>query len=151
MKRLVLPALLALAATGCMHALPPETAATATPEAESGKCALVQTLVREQEPQRILSGLEADGHDGPTQVLVFVRGPDEDVLERLFSGDPACGGANFKVVREITREAMIIFLQRQGEGFVYDAQRAGPNRMSLGGPAKGAVKKREGIWAASSI
>jgi hypothetical protein len=148
MKRLVLPALLALAFTGCMHAQAPVAAAR---EDETGKCDLVQTLVREQLPQQILSGLVADGHDGPTQVLVFVRGSDENVLERLFSGDPSCGGPNFKVVREITREALVLFLQRQGDGYVYDAQRAGPNRMSLGGPAKGAVMKREGVWAASSI
>ncbi|ATB38106.1 hypothetical protein CYFUS_003532 [Cystobacter fuscus] len=148
MKRLVLPALLALASPGCMHAPAP---APAAPENEATKCELVQTLVREQLPQQILSGLEADGHDGPTQVLVFVQDADENVLERLFSGEPSCGGPNFKVVREITREALVLFLQRQGEGYVYDAQRAGPNRMSLGGKAKGAVMKRSGVWAASSI
>ncbi|MET0402737.1 MAG: hypothetical protein ABW123_10055 [Cystobacter sp.] len=148
MKRLALPALLALAVTGCQHARAPVSEVAR--EDDAGKCALVQTLVREQLPRDILSGLESD-HDGPSQVLVFVRGEDEAVLERLFSGDPSCRGSNFKVVQEITREALVLFLERQGAGFVYDAQRAAPDRMSLGGKARGTVTKRSGVWAASSI
>ncbi|ATB32530.1 hypothetical protein [Melittangium boletus] len=147
MKRLVLPALLALASTGCMHAQAP-----LVPEPdEAGKCELIQTLMREQLPQRLLQGLVEDGHSSPTQVLVFVRKPDDAVLERLFAGDPSCEGPAFKVVREITGESLVLFLQPQGDGYVYDAQRASPERMSLGGEAKGAVRKREGVWAASSI
>jgi len=146
MKRLVLPALLALASTGCMHAPAPLAPA---PD-EAGKCELIQTLMREQLPQRLLQGLEADGHSSPSQVLVFVQ-PDDSVLERLFVGDPSCEGPAFKVVREITGESLVLFLQPQGDGYVYDAQRASPERMSLGGEAKGAVRKREGVWAASSI
>ena len=149
MKRLVLPALLALASTGCSHA--PVPAATAPKHDEAGKCELVQALMRERVPQRLLGDMTEEGQSTPAQVLVFVRQPDEAVLERFFAGDPACAGPGFKVVRDITRETLVLFLQPQGEGYVYDAQRAGPDRMSLGGEAKGAVQKREGVWAASSI
>jgi hypothetical protein len=147
MKRLVLPALLALASPGCSHAPAP----LAPVQDEAGKCDLVQALMREQLPQRLLGDMTEEGHSTPAQVLVFVRQPDEAVLERFFTGDPACGGPDFKVVRDITRETLVLFLQPQGEGYVYDAQRAAPDRMSLGGEAKGAVRKREGVWAASSI
>ena len=83
MKRLVLPALLALAATGsgCMRS----RAALINPTEETGKCELVQVLMREHVPQQLLAGLAVDGHDGPAQVLVFVRRPEQAMLERLFA------------------------------------------------------------------
>jgi hypothetical protein len=148
MKRLVFPILLVLASAGCLHARAP--VAEVAREDDAARCALVQTLVREQLPRDILSGLESE-HDGPAQVLVFVRGEDESVLKRFFPGDPSCRGSNFKVVQDISREALVLFLERQGEGYVYDAQRAAPDRMTLGGKARGSVTKREGVWAASSI
>ncbi|MGZ3461499.1 MAG: hypothetical protein ACXU86_23655 [Archangium sp.] len=149
MKRLALPALFALAATGCMHS----RAALIKPEEEAGKCELVQALMRERVPQQLLSGLAADGHDGPAQVLVFVRRPEVSLLERLFASDePTCGGNNYKVVQQITTEAVVLYLQPRGGGYIYDAQRAAPDALSLGGEAKGAVTKLDGGgWAASSI
>ena len=149
MKRLVLPALLALAATGCMRS----RAALIKPDEEASKCELVQTLMREQVPQQLLAGLAADGRDGPSQVLVFVRRPEEAMLERLFAGDePACGGSNYRVVQSITTDAVVLFLQPRVGGYIYDAQRAAPDELSLGGEAKGAVMKDEGgAWVSSGI
>lgn len=148
MKRLVLPALFALTATGCMHS----AEARIEPAEEAGKCELVQTLMRERVPQQLLSELMADGNDGPSQVLVFVRRPEEAMLERLFvGGEPECGGPNYKVVQAITREAVVFFLQPRENGYIYDAQRVAPDELSLGGEAKGAVTKSEGGWVSSSI
>ncbi|WNG46348.1 hypothetical protein F0U60_21170 [Archangium minus] len=148
MKRLVLPALFALAATGCMHS----AAARIEPAEEAGKCELVQTLMRERVAQQLLTDLMADGRDGPSQVLVFVRRPEEAMLERLFvGGEPECGGPNYKVVQGITQDAVVFFLQPRGDGYIYDAQRAAPDELSLGGEAKGAVTKSNGVWVASSI
>ncbi len=150
MKRLVLPAaLLALAATGCMRS----RASLIRPEEEAGKCELVQTLMRERVPQQLLAGLAADGHDGPSQVLVFVRHPEQALLERLFMSDtPQCGGYNYKVVQQITTEAVVLYLQPRGTGYLYDAQHATPDVLSLGGEAKGAVTKDDGgAWVSSSI
>lgn len=148
MKRLVLPALLALAATGCMRS----RAALIPPDDEASKCELVQTLMREQVPQRLLARLAADGRDGPSQVLVFVHRPEEAMLERLFAGEPSCGGPNYRVVRQSTTDAVVLFLQPRVGGYLYDAQRAAPNELSLGGEAKGAVMRSDsGGWVSSSI
>ncbi|HYO51577.1 hypothetical protein [Archangium sp.] len=148
MKRLVVPALLALAATGCMRS----HASLIKPEEEAGKCELVQTLMREQVPRQLLSGLMADGRDGPVQVLVFVRRPEQAMLERLFEGEPSCGGSNYRVVQQSTTDALVLFLQPRADGYIYDAQRAAPDELSRGGEAKGAVSKRDGGgWVASGI
>ncbi len=148
MKRLVLPALLVLAATGCMRS----RASLIKLDEEAGKCELVQTLMREQVPRQLLSGLMVDGRDGPAQVLVFVRRPEQAMLERLFVGEPSCGGPNYQVVRQSTTDAVVLFLQPQADGYIYDAQRAAPDALSLGGEAKGAVMKRDGGgWVASGI
>lgn len=149
MKRLALPALLALAATGCMHS----PAALINPQVESGKCSLVQTLMRERLPQRILSEIAADGHDGPAQVLVFVRRPQEAMLERLFAGEPTCGGTNYKVVQQSTTEAVVLLLEPQkGGGYAFDAQRAAPDALALEGTLHGTVTQVDGGgWAASSL
>ncbi|QRO01139.1 hypothetical protein JRI60_19935 [Archangium violaceum] len=147
MKRLVPPALIALAATGCMHS--PE--ALINPTEEAGKCELVQTLMRERVSQGLLSELSAQGSDGPAQVLVFVRRPEQGMLERLFQGDPTCGGPNYRAVQDITMKAVVLFLQPRGNGYIYDAQLAAPNELSLGGEAKGAVSRDGGGWVASGL
>ncbi len=148
MKRLVPTALLVLAATGCMHS----RESLIKPDEEAGKCELVQTIMREQVPQQLLSGLDAEGRDGPSQVLVFVRRPEEALLERLFAGEPSCAGSNYKVVQQSTTNAVVLFLQPHGDGYLYDALRAAQNELTLGGEAKGSVIKRDGGgWAASSI
>ena len=118
---------------------------------DRSKCELIQTLMRERAPQQLLQKLAEDGHSTPSQVVVFMRQPDEAVLERFFAGDPSCQGSAFKVVHDLTGEGVVLFLRGQADGYVYDAQRASADRMSLGGDAKGAVRKREGVWAASSI
>jgi hypothetical protein len=149
MKRLVLPALIALAASGCMRS----RAALVNPTEEAGKCELVQTLMREPAPQGYLSELAESGRDGPAQVLVFVRRPEQDMLERLFAGDePSCGGYNYNVVQQSTTNALVLFLQPLGEGYTFDVQRAAPDELSLGGAPKGTLTKREGGgWVASSL
>ncbi len=149
MKRLVLPALLALAATGCMRS----GASLIRPDEEAAKCELVQALMREQLPQELLAGLAVDGRDAPSQVLVFVRRPEEAMLERLFVGDePSCGGPNYNVVQSSTTDAVVLFLQPREGGYIYDAQRAAPDQLSLGGEAKGAVMKSSGgAWVSSGI
>jgi hypothetical protein len=148
MKRLVLPALIALAAAGCVRS----SEVLVNPSEEAGKCELVQTLMRERVSQGLLSELAAQGSEGPAQVLVFVRRPDQAMLERLFQGDPTCGGPNYKAVQDITMKAVVVFLQPQANGYVFDAQLAAPNELSLGGEPKGAVMKREGGgWVTSGL
>ncbi len=149
MKRLVLPALIALAASGCVHS----RAAPVNPTEETGKCELVQTLLREPVSQRYLSELASEGREGPAQVLVFVRRPEQDMLERLFAGaEPSCDGYNYKVVQQSTTNALVLFLQPRGDGYAFDVQRAAPDELSLGGEPKGTLTKRDGGgWAASSL
>ncbi len=80
-------------------------------------------------------------------------GQPTNVAERLFaSEEPACGGSNYKVVQQITTDAVVLYLQPRVGGYIYDAQRAAPDELSLGGEAKGAVTKDEGgSWVSSSI
>lgn len=147
MKRLVLPALLALAATGCMRS----RAALVDPKEEAAKCELVQAIMREPVPQRHLAELAESGRDGPAQVLVFLRRPEQNLLERLFAGEPKCGGYKYNVVQDSTMQAMVLFLQPQGDGYAFDVQSAAPDELSLGGEPKGLLTKRDdGGWAASS-
>ena len=147
MKRLVLPALLALAATGCMRS----RASLVDPQEETAKCELVQALMREPAPQRYLAELAATGRDGPAQVLVFLRRPEQNLLERLFAGEPKCGGSTYNVVQDSTMQGLVLFLQPQGDGYVFDVQHSTPDQLSLGGTPKGTLTKRDGGgWAASS-
>lgn len=148
MKRLLLSTVLALAATGCTHQI--ENAAPSAQE-EAAKCALVQTLMHERLPQQLLESVSG-GQDVATQVVVYLHRPEEEVLERLFTGDPTCEGPRYKVMRENTREAVVLFLQPKGQGYVYSAQRAAPGQLALGGDAKGTVTKRDdGGWVASDV
>lgn len=148
MKRLMLSALFALAATGCMRS----SAALVDSQEEASKCELVQTLMRESTPRQYLSQLEARGHGGPVQVLVFLRVHEQYyLLERFFEGEPKCGGDNYNVVRESTTEALVLFLQPRGDGYTFEVQSAAPDELTLSGTPQGTVTKRDGgSWAASS-
>ena len=149
MKSLVLPALLALAATGCMHS----RASLVSPEEEAGKCELVQTLMRQPLPQAYLAQLASAGHDEPAQVLVYVRRPEQSLLERLFEGEETtCGGLGYNVVQQSTTQALVLFLQPRGNGYTFDVQHAAPDQLSLGGEPKGLVTKGDGGgWVASGL
>ena len=149
MKRLLLPAVLALAATsGCTHVIPN---AEPSEGVETAKCALVQTLMRERIPQQLLESVNR-GEDVAAQVVVYLHRPEEEVLERLFTGEPSCEGPHYKVVRESTRDAVVLFLQPKGKGYVYSAQRAAPGQLALGGAVKGSVEPRDdGGWVASDV
>jgi hypothetical protein len=149
MKELVLPALalIALAAPDCLLS----REELINPSEEAGKCEMVQTVMREPVPQRLLSGLMAEGYD-TAQVLVFVLRPEQGQLERLFAGTPTCRGVNYKVVDDITMKAIVLFLQPQANGYIFDAQLSTPNELSLGTEAKGKLSKRDdGGWVASSL
>ena len=149
MKRLVLSALLALAATGCMRS----RVALVNPAEEAGKCELVQTLMRQPLPRQYLAQLAATGRDVPAQVLVYVRRPEQSLLERLFEGETTtCGGNDFSVVQQSTTQALVVFLQPLGNGYTFDVQQVAPDELSLGGEPKGTVTKSDGGgWVASGI
>ena len=148
MKRLLLPALFALAVTGCAHS---DELRASTAPAEGAKCALVQTLMSQRVPQDLLAHVN-NGEDTSSQVVVYLHRPEDAVLERLFVGDPQCGGPRYTVVQENTREAVVLFLQPRGGGYVYSAQRAAPGQLALGGESKGSVSQGEnGTWVASDV
>ncbi len=148
MKRSVLAALLTLAIPNCMLS----REALINPSEEAGKCEMVQTVMREPLPQRLLSRLMAEGYGGPSQVIVFVLRPEQGQLERLFAGTPTCRGVNYKVVDDLTMKAIVLFLQPQANGYIFDAQLSTPNELSLGTEAKGRLSRRDdGGWVASSL
>jgi hypothetical protein len=149
MKRLIHPTLLALAATGCMHS----RAALIDPSREADKCEMIQTLMREPVPRQFLSQLMARrGDDRPSQVLVFVFRPEQALLERLFAGTPKCGDTHYKVVQDITKKGLVLFLQPEASGYSFDAQLSVPNELSLGSGAKGTLTRRDDRgWVASSF
>jgi hypothetical protein len=145
--RYVLPALLTLAATGCVRAPP----AAARSLEESAKCELVRTLMEEPLPRRYLSQLGVEGMEGPAPVLVFLRDPEQGLLERLFVGEPTCGGDSYRVVQHILTDSVVLYLQPAGEaGYTFDVQRSDPAGLALGGEPKGSVRREGGSWVASS-
>jgi hypothetical protein len=86
------------------------------------------------------------------QVLVFVRKPEQGLLERFFAGEsPECGTAEFRVVRELGKQGLVLYLQETRDGYAYDAQRAGPEELSMGGTPQGLVRRSGGGgWVAVS-
>ncbi len=146
--RYALPALLTLAAAGCVRA-PPSAVRT---QEESAKCELVRTLMQEPLPRRYLSQLEAEGKEGPAPVLVFLRDPEEGLLERLFVGEPTCEGNGYRVVQHILTDSVVLYLQPTGDtDYAFDVQRSNPTGLALGGEPKGTVRRRGEGWVASSL
>jgi hypothetical protein len=140
-------ALLALVAAGCVRAPP----AVVRSQDESVKCELVRTLMREPLPQQYLAQLAAEGHEGLAPVLVFIHRPEEGLLERLFAGEPTCGDEGFRVVQQILKNSVVLYLQPQGEGYAYDVRRSELEGLALGGTPRGAVRREGGSWVASSL
>jgi hypothetical protein len=149
MNRLALAPVLGLALVGCAHSQAPSSPL----QMEEARCELVQTLVREPVVAQRLAEMVSDGRELPLPVTVFVRNPEEGRLERLFEDDlPECGGEQFRVVRQLSREGLVLYLQESPEGYAYDARRAGPEDLSIAGSPQGFVRRNsEGGWVASSL
>ena len=145
MNRLALALVLGLALAGCAH-----TAPTPRPfQTEAARCELVHTLLREPAVSQRLSELTNEGSELPVPVVVFMRNPEEGLLERLFEGDsPPCGDSQFQVVRQLSRQGLVLYLQEAPEGYAYDARRGGPEELSMGGEPQGVVRRNaQGGWA----
>jgi hypothetical protein len=148
MNRLALATTLGLGLVGCAHSLP----SSQRMQQEDAKCALVRTLLSEPVPAQRITDLNAEGRELPVPVAVFVRKPDQGVLERFFVGDsPECGDTQFQVVRQLGRQGVVLYLQETPDGYTYDARRAGPEELSMGGTPQGVVhRKAEGGWAVAN-
>ncbi|HSP77519.1 MAG TPA: hypothetical protein VLQ93_03260 [Myxococcaceae bacterium] len=85
-------------------------------------------------------------------VLVFLREPEQGLLERLFVGEPSCGDDGYRVVQHILTDSVVLYLQPTGEeGYTFDVQRSAPAGLALGGESKGTVRREGGSWVASSL
>jgi hypothetical protein len=148
MNRLALSTTLGLALVGCAHSVP----VAKTLQEEQEKCALVQMVLHEPQPTQELAAFVTEGRELPVPVMVFVRNPDEGMLERFFVGEsPECGDGQFQVVRNLGRQGLVVYLQETGSGYSYDARRAGPEELSMGGAPQGVVRRNpEGGWATAS-
>lgn len=148
MNRLALATTLGLAVVGCSHTQP----AAQRLQEEGARCELIQTLLREPVPAQHVSDLVAQGRDMPVPVAVFVRKPEEGLLERFFEGDGStCADTHFRVVRQLDSKGLVLYLQETPEGYAYDARRAGPEELSMGGEPQGMVRRRaQGGWAAAT-
>ena len=148
MKRLALATGLGLTVVGCAHSVP----AAQRAQEEEARCALVQTLMQEPVPAQHVEEYASEGKELPMQVAVFVRDPAEGLLERFFEGDASlCGDTRFRVVQQLGGQGLVLYLQETPEGYTYDAQRAGPEELSMGGAPQGIVRRKaEGGWAAAT-
>lgn len=148
MNRLALAPVLGLALVGCAHS----QVSPRPQQTEEARCELVHTLVREPVVAQHLTEMTSEGRELPVPVTVFLRNAEEGRLERLFEDDlPACGDEQFRVVRQLSREGLVLYLQESPEGYAYDARRAGPEDLSLAGTPQGFVRRTaEGSWAAAS-
>ncbi len=147
MNRLALATALGLGLVGCAHSLP----SSARLQQEDAKCELVRTLLNEPVPAQRISELATEGRELPVPVAVFVRKPEQGLLERFFVGDsPDCGDTQFHVVRQLGRQGLVLYLQETQDGYTYDARRAGPEELSMGGRPQGTVRRKaEGGWVAA--
>ncbi|MCP3144756.1 hypothetical protein [Pyxidicoccus xibeiensis] len=135
-----------LGAAGCAHQAP----VAVRREAEAEKCQLVQSVLKEPGPSQVVREIAAQGREEPTPVVVYVRRPEESMLERFFAGEePLCGDATFKVVQENVLDAVVVYLQEVQDGYAYDARRAGPEDLALEGKPQGLVKRQGPAWVAS--
>jgi hypothetical protein len=148
MNRLALATVLGLVIAGCAHSVP----VAQRLQQEEEKCALVQTLLHEPVPAQRLAEVVSEGQEMPVPVMVFVRKPEQGLLERLFEGEsPECGAAEFQVVRQLGRKGLVLYLQETKDGYAYDAQRVGPEELSMGGTPQGVVRRNGGGgWVAAS-
>jgi hypothetical protein len=134
-----------VAGTGCVRTVP----LAVRREAETEKCQLVQSVLKEPTPSRLVQELASEGREEPTPVVVYVRRPEQSMLERFFAGDkPLCGDATFQVVQENVLDAVVVYLQEVQDGYAYDARRAGPEELSLEGTPQGQVKRQGPAWVA---
>ena len=135
-----------LGSTGCAH----KERMAVRREAETEKCQLIQSVLKEPTPAQLVRELASEGREEPTPVVVFVRRPEESMLERFFAGDePVCGDATFKVVQENVLDAVVVYLQEVQDGYAYDARRAGPEELSLEGTPQGRVTRNGPAWVAA--
>jgi hypothetical protein len=148
MNRLALATTLGLAVAGCAHSVPPAQRL----QEEDARCSLVRMLMTEPVPSRQVTELASEGRELPVPVAVFLRRPEQGVLERFFSRDSLdCGDEQFHVVRQLGRKGLVLYLQETQDGYSYDAQRAGPDELSMGGAPQGVVRRNaEGGWVAAS-
>ncbi len=148
MNRLALAPVLGLALVGCAHS----TSSPQPRQTEEARCELVHTLLREPSVTQRLTEMTNEGRELPVPVVVFVRKPEEGLLERFFDGDsPSCGDEQFRVVRQLSREGLVLYLQDAPEGYTYDARRAGPEDLSMAGAPQGFVRRNaQGGWVAAS-
>jgi hypothetical protein len=148
MNRLALATTLGLAIAGCAHSVP----VAQRLQQEDEKCTLVQTLLREPVPAQRLAEFVTEGQEHPVPVVVFVRKPEQGLLERFFAGEsPDCGATEFQVVRQLGRQGLVLYLHETPDGYSYDAQRAGPEELSMAGSPQGAIRRNGGGgWIAVS-
>jgi len=148
MNRLTLSTTLGLALVGCAHSVP----GAQRLQQEEEKCALLQMVLREPQPTQEMAAFASEGREPPVPVMVFVRKPDEGLLERFFVGEsPECGDDQFRVVRQLGRQGLVVYLQENESGYSYDARRAGPEELSMAGTPQGVVRRNAGGgWVAAS-
>lgn len=141
MNRFALATTLGLALAGCAHSVP----VAQRLQQEEEKCTLVQTLLREPVPAQRMAEFVSDGQEPPVPVVVFVRKPEQGLLERFFAGEsPECGAAEFRVVRQLGRQGLVLYLRETQDGYSYDAQRAGPEELSMEGTPQGVIRRNGG-------
>lgn len=147
MKQLALTVTLGLAAVGCVRTVPHAQRM----REEEGKCELVRTLMREPVPTQLLSQFhQGDSSDEPTPVMVYLRRPQESSLERFFEGSPDCTDATFRVVRDATVDAVVVYLEAVADGYTYDARRANPAELTMAGTPQGLVRRSGDGWVVAT-
>jgi hypothetical protein len=136
-----------LGATGCVHTVP--IAERRVAEAE--KCQLVQSVLKESVPSKLVQEIASEGREEPAPVVVYVRRPEQSMLERFFEEDqPLCGDGTFQVVQASVLDAVVVYLQEVQDGYAFDVRRAGPEELSMDGTPQGTVKRAGAAWVSSA-
>ncbi|MBU8899198.1 hypothetical protein DRW03_34080 [Corallococcus sp. H22C18031201] len=132
-----------LAVSGCARTLP----FAPRRDVEAHKCELVQTVMHQPSPSLAAQQIVSEGRAGQVPVVVYVRHPDQSMLERFFQGEPQCGDPTFRVVQENVVDAVVVYLQEVQGGYAYDARRASPEQLTAeAGKPQGTLKRRGASW-----
>lgn len=148
MKKLTLSLVTLVALAGCAG----QNAGVRTAQrvdADASKCALVTTVLAQPGPAAELAALRSTNPDASVPVVVWVRHAEEGWLARYFDGEPACAGQGFRVMAASSGEALMVYLEPEGPGFRFAAQRATAEELAPEGHAQGRLTPVAGGWAAA--
>ena len=135
--------------TSCVLPLPRQL----TPEeraADRDRCALVQAVMAEPTSRALLEALQPR-FEGPVPLAVYVRRPEEGMLERFLIQELACATAEFRIVARAPARALLLYLADAPQGFTFALEQGSPEDLALEGDPQGRVVRAGSGWRVTGL